>query len=97
MLMFDEGADHHDHLDDAVAFAAASDAGIPLVLAGHTHGGQVALRNKPQKNMALTHRHSSGFYEQGVSRLFVNVGAGAWFPYRRNVPAEIVVLVARRG
>ena len=79
------------------AFAAASDAGIPLVLAGHTHGGQVALRNKPQKNMALAHRHSSGLYEQGVSRLFVNVGAGAWFPYRRNVPAEIVVLVARRG
>ena len=50
MLMFDEGADHHDPLDDAVEFAAASDAGIPLMLACHTHGGQVALRNKPQKN-----------------------------------------------
>jgi len=24
-------------------------------------------------------------------------GAGAWFPYQRNVLAEIAVLVARRG
>ncbi len=93
-------APRHPHLlltHNPKAFAAASDAGIPLVLAGHTHGGQVARRKNAQHNLALAHRHSSGLYERGPSRLFVNVGAGAWFPYRRNVPAEIVVLVARRG
>ncbi|MCE9619917.1 MAG: metallophosphoesterase family protein [Planctomycetes bacterium] len=92
-------AHKHPHLlltHNPKAFASASTEGIPLVLAGHTHGGQVALRRNPQKNLALAHRHSSGLYEKGFSRLFVNVGAGAWFPYRRNVPAEIVVLVVRR-
>jgi len=79
------------------AFPAAARLGIPVTLAGHTHGGQVALRNRPQANLSLLHRHSSGVYARGGSKLFVNVGAGAWFPLRRNVPAEIVMLTLRRA
>jgi len=79
------------------AFPAAARLGIPLTLAGHTHGGQVALRNRPRANLSILHRHSSGIYTRGESRLFVNVGAGAWFPLRRNVPPEIVVLTIRRA
>jgi len=79
------------------AFPAAARLGIPLTLAGHTHGGQVALRDRPQANLSLLHRHSRGLYSRGGSRLFVNVGAGAWFPLRRNVPAEIVMLTLRRA
>ncbi len=93
-------AKHHPHLllaHNPKAFPAAHQAGIPLTLAGHTHGGQIALAGKPQRNLALSHAHSSGLYEMGASRLFVNVGAGSWFPLRRNVPAEIVVLEVRRG
>jgi len=79
------------------AFPAAARLGIPVTLAGHTHGGQIALRNRPRANLSLLHRHSSGLYSRGGSRLFVNVGAGSWFPLRRNVPAEIVMLTLRRA
>ena len=78
-------------------FPAAARARIPLTLAGHTHGGQVALRDRPRANLSMLHGHSSGLYERGSSRLFVNVGAGSWFPLRRNVPAEIVMLEVRRA
>lgn len=91
---------HRPHLllaHNPKVFAAAARARIPLTLAGHTHGGQVALRDRPRANLSLLHPHSSGIYERGSSRLFVNVGAGSWFPLRRNVPAEIVMLEVRRA
>lgn len=91
---------HRPHLllaHNPKVFAAAARARIPLTLAGHTHGGQVALRDRPRANLSLLHPHSSGVYERGSSRLFVNVGAGSWFPLRRNVPAEIVMLEVRRA
>ncbi|MBM4007921.1 MAG: hypothetical protein FJ292_10295 [Planctomycetes bacterium] len=91
---------HRPHLllaHNPKVFAAAARARIPLTLAGHTHGGQVALRDRPRANLSLLHPHSSGIYARGSSRLFVNVGAGSWFPLRRNVPAEIVMLEVRRA
>jgi predicted MPP superfamily phosphohydrolase len=91
---------HRPHLllaHNPKVFPAAARARIPLTLAGHTHGGQVALRDRPRANLSLLHPHSSGLYERGSSRLFVNVGAGSWFPLRRNVPAEIVMLEVRRA
>ena len=91
---------HRPHLllaHNPKVFPAAARARIPLTLAGHTHGGQVALRDRPRANLSLLHPHSSGLYERGASRLFVNVGAGSWFPLRRNVPAEIVMLEVRRA
>ncbi len=93
-------AGHRPHLllaHNPKVFPAAAQARIPLTLAGHTHGGQLALPGRPRANLSLLHRHSSGLYERGASRLFVNVGAGSWFPLRRNVPAEIVVLEVKRA
>ena len=77
------------------AFPAASDCHIPLTLSGHTHGGQLALRDKPSTNLAVAHKHSSGLYNADNSRLFVSVGVGAWFPLRINCPAEVAVLTVR--
>ncbi|MBC8310399.1 MAG: metallophosphoesterase [Planctomycetes bacterium] len=74
------------------AFKQASRMNIPLTLSGHTHGGQMALRNKKGANLALSHRFSAGTYERGDSRLFVTVGVGAWFPLRVNCPAEVAIL-----
>lgn len=91
---------HRPHLllaHNPKVFPAAARARIPLTLAGHTHGGQIALRDRPRANLSMLHGHSSGLYERGSSRLFVNVGAGSWFPLRRNVPAEIVMLEVRRA
>lgn len=118
------------------AFPAAARLGVPLTLAGHTHGGQVGLPDrtvKPRvvmtpvgpigvqpagdastgatgaKNdpVALALRRAApaqarlralrrGLYAQGPSRLFVNVGAGSWFPARVNCPAEILMLTIER-
>ena len=74
------------------AFKQASSMNIPLTLSGHTHGGQMALRNKKGANLAMAHRYSAGSYERGDSRLFITVGVGAWFPLRVNCPAEVAVL-----
>lgn len=81
------------------AFDHAAEKGVPLTLSGHTHGGQIARRNRPNANMAVLHGHrrNAGVYEVGKSRLFVTVGAGSWFPVRWNVPAEIVILTIRSG
>ncbi len=74
------------------AFKHAAQMNVPLTLSGHTHGGQMALRNKKGANLAFAHRYSAGMYERGDSRLFVTVGVGAWFPLRVNCPAEVAVL-----
>lgn len=127
------------------AFAAAVRLGVPLTLAGHTHGGQMSLPTRTilprpratpvvdatamvSHELAPTHgdaigaidpglpgdpgsearpRHAAlarnrvralrrGLYAQGQSRLFINVGAGSWFPARVNCPAEVVMLTVVR-
>jgi predicted MPP superfamily phosphohydrolase len=82
---------HHPH-----AFDRAAAAGLPLVLSGHTHGGQMMLT----KNIGvgpLRFRYWSGIYEKPGSTLFVNNGVGNWFPLRINAPAEVVKLTLRAG
>lgn len=79
------------------AFDHAAERNIPVMLSGHTHGGQIARRNKPDANLAVSHRRSAGLYEHGDSRLYITVGAGSLFPVRWNVPAEIGILTVRSG
>ena len=75
------------------SFYAASELSIPLTLSGHTHGGQMALKNKMRVNLAAAaHKYTEGLYQEGNSNLFVTVGVGAWFPLRVNCPAEIAML-----
>ncbi|MHC4219669.1 MAG: metallophosphoesterase [Planctomycetota bacterium] len=77
------------------AFLRAADLGIPLTLAGHTHGGQIAMKKRPNANLALTHRRSAGKFQSNGSLLYVTSGVGAWFPLRVNCPAEIAMLTIR--
>ena len=81
---------HHPH-----AFDAAADAGIPLTLAGHTHGGQVVVGGISPAS--LIYRYWSGLYKKGDSQCFVSNGVGNWFPLRVNSPAEVVHLTLRRA
>jgi predicted MPP superfamily phosphohydrolase len=80
---------HHPHEWDALA-----EAGVPLTLSGHTHGGQImftAPGQRPDQGIGrLLFRYLRGFYADGHSTLFVNSGVGNWFPLRINAPAEIV-------
>ncbi|TWT45963.1 putative metallophosphoesterase [Phycisphaerae bacterium RAS1] len=81
---------HHPHI-----FDAAAAAGVPLTLAGHTHGGQLMLT--PELGAGpLLFKYWSGLYRQGASALVVSNGVGNWFPLRVNAPAEIIHLSLRR-
>jgi hypothetical protein len=77
------------------SFSRAARLRVPLTLSGHTHGGQIAVRNRPNVNLALSHRHRAGLFEQGHSRLFVTAGVGSWFPLRVNCPPEVAVITMR--
>lgn len=80
---------HHPH-----AFDAAAEAGVPITLAGHTHGGQLMLNEALGFGPAMF-RYWSGVYEKGASRLVVSNGVGNWFPLRTQAPAEIIHLTLR--
>jgi uncharacterized protein len=80
---------HHPH-----AFDAAVEAGLPLTLSGHTHGGQLMLDSQHGFGPAMF-RYWSGLYTRGPAQMIVSNGVGNWFPIRINAPAEIVHLTLR--
>ncbi len=81
---------HHPH-----AFDPAAGAGIPLTLAGHTHGGQLMVNKNLGFGPAL-YRYWSGLYRKGESAAVISNGTGNWFPLRTSAPAEIIHLTLRR-
>ena len=80
---------HHPHAWD---FAE----GIPLTLAGHTHGGQLMLTGRLGPG-PLLYRYWSGLYARRTGALVVSNGVGNWFPVRIQAPAEILHLTLRRA
>jgi predicted MPP superfamily phosphohydrolase len=77
------------------AFPQASRLGFPLVLSGHTHGGQIALPTRDGRfNPArLITRFVRGLYHENGSILYVNRGAGFAGPaVRVNCPREIATI-----
>jgi len=82
---------HHPH-----AFDAAIQAGLPLTLCGHTHGGQWML-NRQLGVGPIMFRYWSGLYTRANSHLVVSNGVGNVFPLRINAPTEIVHLTLRAG
>jgi predicted MPP superfamily phosphohydrolase len=78
-----------------VAFPAAAEAGVPLTLAGHTHGGQVAVPGFPALNPArfMMTRYDAGTFASGDSVLHVNRGLGtSGQRIRVAAPREITVV-----
>ncbi len=82
-------------------FRQAARLGLPISLAGHTHGGQISLPRIQHQNVARLIAHwTRGLFEDGESLLYVNRGLGiAGPPIRLNCPREIALLrlVERRG
>jgi uncharacterized protein len=65
---------------------------VEVVLAGHTHGGQVRLPliGAPHSPTRVTPRYSEGYSREGHARLHVNRGIGmTLYPVRLNCPPEI--------
>jgi uncharacterized protein len=93
-----EGIPHVVLAHDPDLFEAAAQQGVPLVLSGHTHGGQVAVpflaeRFNPAR---LRHRHTLGLYREGDAYHYVHGGLGITGPpVRLGVPPEIAILTLR--
>lgn len=80
--------------------AYSRDARIALQLSGHTHGGQVKLRNnRPLVAPYLGRKYIAGLYRVGRSWLYTSRGIGVTgVPLRLNCPPEItyITLTAER-
>jgi uncharacterized protein len=67
---------------------------VDLMLAGHTHGGQVRLPLLPPLMLPEYGRlYVEGWFQYGPTQLYVNRGIGTVnLPFRFNCPPEITVL-----
>ena len=74
--------------------ATLASAGVPLIFAGHTHGGHIALPGgRPIVTVGPVSRdHAHGAHALGASTLFVSRGVGGIeLPIRLFAPPDIVV------
>src|SRR6266481_1641827 len=80
-------------------FDRAAELRIDLMLAGHTHGGQLALEVvRRELNLSrLIYRYTNGWYQNRGTMLYVNRGIGTTgFPIRLGARPEITVLELTR-
>jgi len=93
----------HAELDPAMAQIGLSHSpdafpdaqgGPPLMLSGHTHGGQVRFPIIGPLLLPVEHRqYDQGWFEENGRRLFVTAGIGTSLPpFRFLCPPEIVVM-----
>ena len=63
---------------------------IDLMLSGHTHGGHLRTARGPQGRSLLLPgaEFVAGWYERGLTRMYVNSGLGHSFPMRIHCPPE---------
>jgi len=86
------------HTPDIIAEAV--ERGISLVLAGHTHGGQIALPllGPPVVLSKYGSRYAHGLFQERATAMFVTRGVGEIAPWiRLNCPRETAVLTLRSG
>jgi hypothetical protein len=84
-----------DYVDDLLTSAAGR--AVSLVLAGHTHGGQIrAPFIGPLALPPLGRKYVEGWFRFGSLQLYVNRGLGTvGVPIRFNCPPEIALLTLR--
>lgn len=71
------------------------DRGVPLVLSGHTHGGQIRTAGVMERVMRrMGHQYILGWYTLDSTAIYVNPGIGAAvIPWRtRHAHAEVAVI-----
>jgi hypothetical protein len=80
-----------------VTYSAASRR-VDLVLAGHTHGGQIVLPwiGPPAPNCRLGRSFASGLKQVNLTTLYTNRGVGMTvLPWRINCPPEVAIITLR--
>ena len=77
------------------AYELAEKHDVHLQLSGHTHGGQYV----PFNVIGLFMRYFKGLYRHDNGMwIYVNAGTGFWGPpLRTGNPAEVTLLILRRG
>ncbi len=81
-------------------FAEYAEAGIPLALCGHAHGGQFRAfhRGLIAPGQGLFPRYTAGVYERGDTKMALSRGLGnSLVPIRLNNPPEILSITLTRG
>jgi hypothetical protein len=84
------------HTPDELAWARGE--GFDLMLAGHTHGGQIRFPGIGPVVCPSWHgvKYAAGFFHEPPTVLHVSRGTGSLFPMRLNCPPEITKLVLRK-
>jgi hypothetical protein len=79
--------------------AARTKTDFDLMLAGHTHGGQVGFEAFGLKvyPVYLVHKYAMGYYQVDDKQLYVNVGVGMVGAPIRYVPAEITIFTLQQA
>ena len=83
------------HRPSVLPFAAAAE--VDLVLAGHTHGGQLAIAGRSILELNGATRWAWGVFHEGGCTMHVTCGLGQWFPFRLGCPPEMVLLELQPG
>ncbi len=79
-------------------FPMAAEMGWPLVLAGHTQGGQIQLPfiGALTTDTTLGRGYASGLFSQGGSQLYISRGIGTTrLPFRFLAPPEVTLITLR--
>jgi len=78
-----------------VIFRQSVRAGIDLTLSGHTHGGQIKIRDE-EKRLLPRRKLSSGLHRRKASQVYITRGIGTVvLPVRYQCPPEISLLELR--
>ena len=78
-------------------FRQATRYAVDLTLSGHTHGGQVKMRD-PEKRLLPKRKLSSGLHRRKDSQIYITRGIGTVvLPIRYQCPPEISLLELRAG
>ncbi len=80
-----------------IIFRQATRFSVDLTLSGHTHGGQVKVRD-PEKRLLPKRKLSSGLHRRKDSQIYITRGIGTVvLPIRYQCPPEISLLELRSG
>lgn len=78
-----------------IIFREAARVGVDLTLSGHTHGGQIKVRN-PEKRILPQRKLKAGLHKSRNSQIYITRGIGTVVvPMRYQCPPEISLLELR--